>query len=61
MRPDAGKEISSILKKLHELFLRYERQKKKTDMHVARRDKLYNVRHDEVKRRYSEENLRCKR
>ncbi len=61
MRPDAGKEISSILKKLHELFLRYERQKKETDMHVAHRDKLYNARHDAVKRRYSEENLRCKR
>jgi hypothetical protein len=35
MCPDVSKEISNILKKLHELFSRYGRQKKETDMQVA--------------------------
>jgi hypothetical protein len=34
MLPDVNKEISNILKKLHELFSRYEKQKE-TDIQVA--------------------------
>ena len=36
MCPDVSKEISNILKKLHELFSRYEKQKKETDVQVVR-------------------------
>ncbi|MEE9118444.1 MAG: hypothetical protein V3U02_07610, partial [Calditrichia bacterium] len=35
MLPDVNKEISNILKKLHELFSRYEKQKEETDIQVA--------------------------
>ncbi|MHC4183393.1 MAG: hypothetical protein ACYSR0_08595 [Planctomycetota bacterium] len=35
MLPDVNKEISNILKKLHELFSRCEKEKKETDIQVA--------------------------
>jgi len=52
--PDVNKEISNILKKLHELFSRYEKQKEETDMQVAYKG-------NNTKKSYPERNLMCKR
>jgi hypothetical protein len=61
MCPDVGKEISNILKKLHELFSRYENQKKETDVQVAHRGNPSDHIRADMIRFYPEGNLRCKR
>ncbi|KKK75362.1 hypothetical protein LCGC14_2874470, partial [marine sediment metagenome] len=61
MCPDVGKEISNILKKLHELFSRYENQKKETDVQVAHRGNPSDHIRAGMIRFYPEGNLRCKR
>ncbi len=61
MCPDVSKEISNILKKLHELFSRYEKQKKETDIQVAHRDNPSDHIRAGMIRFYPEGNLRCKR
>jgi hypothetical protein len=58
---DVNKEISNILKKLHELLSRYEKQKKETDMRVAHRDNLSDRFRSGITKFYPERNLRCKR
>jgi viroplasmin and RNaseH domain-containing protein len=61
MYSDVGKEISNILKKLHELFSRYEKQKKETDVQVAHRGNPSDHIRAGMIKFYPERNLRCKR
>ncbi len=51
--PNTTKEISNILNKLHELFSRYERQRKESNMQAAYKGN--------TKKSYPERNLMCKR
>ncbi|MFQ5714611.1 MAG: hypothetical protein ACE5GU_11335 [Candidatus Scalinduaceae bacterium] len=61
MCPDVSKEISNILKKLHELFSRYEKQKKERDVQVAHRGNPSDHIQAGMREFYPEGNLRCKR
>jgi hypothetical protein len=62
MLPDVNKEISNILKKLHELFSRCEKEKKETGIQVAHRDNPFE-RHSRpgTTEFYLEGDFRCKR